>query len=135
MLLKLKLDAKQMNLKGKASNQSEGIVVDMQMGEENNFVADSAEAIEEELNVYRELEQSKDIEINFNTFSKVINARALKAKLWSQIEKNKADDEERDMGVMYRTDFGSLFEYIQATQECSPQTLSLIHISEPTRPY
>jgi hypothetical protein len=132
MLLKLKLDTKQMNLKERAMDQSEGIVVDTQIGDENNFVAEGAEAIEEELNAYRELEQRKDeLEINFDNFSKIVNARVLKAKLWSHIEKNKVDEDERDAGLLYRTDFSSLFSYIKSTQECSPQAcfVCLLHLA------
>ena len=132
MLLKLKLDTKQINLKEKMADRNEGIIVDTQIGDENNFVAEGVEAIEEELNAYRELEQKKDeLEINLDNFSKIVNAKVLKAKLWSHIEQNKVDEDERDAGLLYRTNFSSLFKYIKTTQECSPQAcfVCLLHLA------
>ena len=134
MLLKLKLDTKQMNLNGKIQNEGGGIVIDTQMDEENNFVPDGPEAIEEEVNAYREIEQEKEneIELKLDQFSKVVNPRLLKARLWSEIEHNVVDEiTKNEMGIMYKTEFSSLFETVQDTQECSPQAcfVCLLHLA------
>eukprot|EP01022_Parablepharisma_sp_SALTPOND_P026577 TRINITY_DN64428_c1_g1_i1.p2 TRINITY_DN64428_c1_g1~~TRINITY_DN64428_c1_g1_i1.p2 ORF type:complete len:448 (+),score=47.15 TRINITY_DN64428_c1_g1_i1:3188-4531(+) len=137
MLLKLKLDTKQMNFKGKMPGQNDGtgIVIDTQIGnDENNYVADGPDAEIEQANAYKELEAAKEaeIELKLDTFSKVINAKQLKEKLWKHIEQNKAkEEEEKEIGVLYRAEFSSLFAGIQTNQSCSPQAcfVCLLHLA------
>jgi len=137
MLLKLKLDTKQINLKAQQSAQNDGtgIIVDTNIGgDDNNYVPDGPEAVIEQQNAIKEMEAQKEaeIELKLDAFAKVINAKQLKEKLWKQIEQNKAkEEEEKEVGIMFRTEFSSLFSDIQTNQQCSPQAcfVCLLHLA------
>ena len=141
MLLKLKLDTKQ--IKGKLpeqTNDGTGIVIDTQLGnEENNYVADGPEALVEQANVYKEIEAAKEeeIELKLDSFAQVINAKQLKEKIWKQIEQSKPissktdSEEDKENEILYKTDFSTVYNAIQANQSCSPQAcfVCLLHLA------
>lgn len=68
-----------------------------------------------------------NLELNLDLFTKAVNPKLLKAKLWKEID-NKTTEKS---GILYKTEFSSLFASIQVNQQCSPQAcfVCLLHLA------
>jgi len=111
MLLKLRVDTKKENIPKK----TEEITHIQDEIEDNDYIVEAP---------IKTVKEEDELELDLNIFTATINPKQLKAKLWKQIEESKE-------GVMYKTEFSSLFSSIQTNQQCSAQAcfVCLLHLA------
>lgn len=71
--------------------------------------------------------------MKLEAYSKVVNAKLLKERLWKYIESRKPlpEEQKENEDLLYKTEFSSMFSDIQGNQPCSPQAcfVCLLHLA------